>query len=508
MLDQAQVYKLFGEVDRLPGIMEPRIGRWRAWPMAKMQLFWYLMYPPSNGRAGNRASSIAVLGERLSRLVHDSSVAVRQARRLREPAPASGTIAMMHVPRVHRFSDGQTRDMIYGDLLHGQGLALPTIGLEQPWPHRVKHRSSGAPIHLDPYQSAAELLALPLMASPSLRRAVESLDRILARAKIPIDAPDRRRKILLALATFESRRRIFRRLWGRLGVRCLVVTYGPGRSGEIAAAREMGISVVELQHGVMSADCPDYGWPAEYGPMKLDMALPDRIGLFGSVFHREILRTGFWSESEAIPIGAATMEHYRSAMKRRMYRQGTLRLLFMTQANTRDAAVAFWHEFAKASEAAGCECIVVLKPHPEEEKSIEAYRALAKGFPGRFELLPCDANPIEAMINADIVVAYNSLALVEALGIGKPAVSVCGGTTPTGLAGAIGFQNVVAAVPHIHSPKALQDLLRDRTSSAALDQWCAQAWTAGSAFFSDGFTQAATSLINGMVGRGSSNGLH
>jgi hypothetical protein len=508
MMNQAQVYKLFGEIDRLPGIMEPRIGRWRAWPMAKMQLFWHLMYPPSNGGAGQRASLMAVLGERLSRLVHDASVAVHQARRLRKPAPASGTIAMMYVPRVHRFADGHSRDMIYGDLLQGHGLALPTVGLEQPWPHRVKHRSSGAPIHLDPYQSAAQLLALPLMANPNLRRSVESLDRILARAQIPIDALDRRRKILLALATFESRRRIFRRLWGRLGVRCLVVTYGPGRSGEIAAAREMGISVVEFQHGVMSADCPDYGWPAEYGPMKLDMALPDRIALFGSVFHREILRTGFWSESEAIPIGAATMEHYRSAVNRRMHRQGPLRLLFMTQANTRDAAVGFWREFAQAPKNAGHECTVVLKPHPEEEKSIAPYCALAKGFPGRFELLPCDTNPIEAMINADIVVAYNSLALVEALGLGKPAVSICGGTTPTGLAGAIGFQDVVAAVPHIRSPKELRELLRERTSSAALDQWYAEAWRHGGAFFSDGFTPAATALINSLVRRGGSNELH
>ena len=43
MMTQDEVYRLFGEIDRLPGIMEPRIGRWRAWPIAKMPLVWHLM---------------------------------------------------------------------------------------------------------------------------------------------------------------------------------------------------------------------------------------------------------------------------------------------------------------------------------------------------------------------------------------------------------------------------------------------------------------------------------
>ncbi len=479
--------------------MEPRVGRWRAWPMAKMQLFWSLMYPP-NENGGIRASSLVpAVRRRLSRVGHDAAVAVRQAKRLRERAPSTGTIGMIYVPRVHLCPDGRVRDMIYGDLLAGHALALPTVALEQPWPHRVKHRSAAAPIHLDPYQSATELLALAFMASPRLRRAAEGLDRILGSAPVPMAARDRRRKILLGLAIFEAKRRIFRRLWKRLAVRCLGVTYGPGRIGEIAAARELGIPVVEFQHGVMSADCPDYGWPAEYRGLKCDMAIPDGIALFGSVFRRELLDAGFWDEHEAIAVGAAAIEHYRSGASAQMPPSKPLKLLFMTQANTRDAALAFWREFVQAPGDTGVEWTILLKPHPEEHNSTEPYRQLASSFSDRVALLPSDSNPIEAMLNADVVVAYNSLALVEALGLGRPAVSLCGGTVPAGLAGALGMNGVRAAVPHIRSPQELKELLLDRTVGTALDRWREQASSEGKAFFSDGFTSSAASLINGFI---------
>ena len=55
--------------------------------------------------------------------------------------------------------------------------------------------------------------------------------------------------------------------------------------------------------------------------------------------------------------------------------------------------------------------------------------------PDRFELLPADSNPIDAMLGSDVVVSYNSMALVEALGLGVPAISLCGGSIPGGFAG-------------------------------------------------------------------------
>ena len=50
-----------------------------------------------------------------------------------------------------------------------------------------------------------------------------------------------------------------------------------------------------------------------------------------------------------------------------------------------------------------------------------------------FEVLPAQSNPIEAMLASDVVGSYNSMSLIEALGLGIPAISLCGGTIPADL---------------------------------------------------------------------------
>src|SRR2546421_5103434 len=106
MLDQAQVYQLVGEIDRLPGIMEPRVGRWRAWPMAKMQLVWNLMHAPSSAGAGERMSLL----RKASRKVAPYVAAWPRIWQRPNGAVSSGAIGMLYAPRIHRFRDGRARD--------------------------------------------------------------------------------------------------------------------------------------------------------------------------------------------------------------------------------------------------------------------------------------------------------------------------------------------------------------------------------------------------------------
>lgn len=499
MITQSEVYRLFERLDRMPGIMEPRLGRWRAWPIAKMQLVWHLMYEGADVSTRANGISFGKLKERLSGSLSDLFVAARQACRQQQ----SGRIGMMYVPRIHRFADGAVRDMIYGDLLQGEGLALPVLALEQPSPGGGERpRLPHASIHLRPYHSAAELLALILMPTPRLRAVADQLDAILAMADFPLAPELRRAKILLALTLFEARRRIFRRVLSKLGLRLLVTTYAPGRPGEIAAARELSIPVFELQHGVVSAHCPDYAWPAEYRAFKADMALPDRIGLFGSIFAREIVRSGFWTEAETPAIGAAAMDAYRPAQIVQR-RGGRLRLVYMTQATNRVAAIAFWREFLR-SAADTPDCDLVFKLHPEEINDAPAYETLVRVAPDRVTVVPASENPMDAMLNADVVLSYNSLALIESLGLGTPSISLCGGSIPGGFAGTLDLRGVMNVMPHVKSPAELSAVLRERAGDhAALTQWREAALIFGRDCFAAGFTNTATGIINTMAGAGS-----
>src|SRR5262245_9084032 len=84
VMTQEDVYRLFGEIDRLPTIMEPRVGRWRAWPIAKMPLVWHLMQAREPSDPINNVSLWSKLAERLPRYAADVSVALQQYRRIRK----------------------------------------------------------------------------------------------------------------------------------------------------------------------------------------------------------------------------------------------------------------------------------------------------------------------------------------------------------------------------------------------------------------------------------------
>ena len=112
------------------------------------------------------------------------------------------------------------------------------------------------------------------------------------------------------------------------------------------------------------------------------------------------------------------------------------------------------------------------------------YGALVSAAPDRFELLPGDRNPIDAMLGADIVVSYNSMALVEALGLGVPAISLCGGSIPGGFAGSFDLDSIVTVMPHVRSPQELLAVLHERAADGRrLAQWRAQAQRARQRLF-------------------------
>jgi hypothetical protein len=495
MLDQAQVYQLFGEIDRLPGIMEPRVGRWRAWPMAKMQLVWNLMHAPSGAGAGE---SVSLLRKAARKLPPYVAAWPRIWQRPNGAVP-SGAIGMLYAPRIHRFADGCARDFIFGELLTGAGLQRPIIALRH---QLIPDTSPATPetIDLAPYHALAEQLALVRMADPRLRRTAAALNGRLDETDIPLARAIRARKVLLALALFEAKRRIFRRLFTQLGLSALVGSYAPGRYAEIAAARELGLPVMELQHGVIGSRCPDYAWPCELEPYKGEMPLPDRIVVFGPAFRDLVLRSGFWNPAEVVATGAAAMEAHRSSASDRARSPGPLRLLFMTQAPTRAAAIAFWRELAACPGFAARGYRVAFKIHQEEAENAEAYRSLAIGVPERFSLIAADANPIDVMLASDVVLSYNSMALIEALALGRAAVSICGGPIPQGFAGSFGLPEIVAAMPHVSSPAALLSVLTERAEGdGKLAQWQRESQLAGRDYFCDGFTANTADLINELV---------
>lgn len=487
-------YDLIHRLDRLPGILDPTVGRWRAWPAVRMQLLWTLLYQA----AGVSSSSLDRIIRRSGRL----RAALRPI-----PMPAGGgpgRVVFLAAARTYRDPDGCMRETNFGDLVSGKTVRLPTVLVHYPWPGGGANRSL-VPDALDATRPLlmADAIALLLHLDPDIRRAADTLALRIAAVSDAIPVRRLRRMCRLALAVFEARRRVFRRLFARLGARAIVTTYAPGRMGEIAAARELGLPVLEVQHGMIGRYCSDYHWPAEYSDTRDGLPLADRIVAFGPLFADFLTSSGFWKKDQVTVTGCGAIDRFRAAAAPnvRPAEQG-VRMLFMTQIGGRAFAVPLLRRFIASAGAEARDLRLDIKVHPEEQGRAGDYWDLAATAPW-VRVLPADRTPFEAMNRSDMVISYASLSLVEALGLGIPAVSLHDGARP-GFGQEFGVENEIAdAVVHVGDAADLLALARRLADPAAAAAWRARARAAGEQFFAGGFVDKTASLIDALTERAS-----
>lgn len=202
-----------------------------------------------------------------------------------------------------------------------------------------------------------------------------------------------------------------------------LLTADPGEFAITAAAKERGIRVVELQHGVVSRHDPAYSWTPYALKYKARMPIPDRIFLYGEYWQQELQSTGFWDE-ELRPVGSLRMDQYR---KRREFndnsgRRSVCMILVTTEGIDTDRLIAFITEFLELARRK-LEVALVFKLHPirETNKSryVEAFQKrenvhviLGNEPPTTFQLLS----------KAEFHVSVSSACHYEALGLHVPTI--------------------------------------------------------------------------------------
>ncbi len=451
MLNYHDLYELVARLDATSGVWEPRIGRWRAWPAAKMALVWHMM---------SRHEATLYSGV-------PQSFANRVARRLPKYGPAIGAalwqwwrnrragsveIALMVAPRPYRYPDGVVRDFIFDDLLEGVGFDTSKAILKYPGEGATTSAAgAGIEARLDAAILLAEHLAVLLLHSRAVCVAADRIAKIVSEAGAPVSVDAIAERARIGIALFEARRRVMRQYFVRLGCRLIVLTYGPGRMGELAAAWELGIPVLELQHGMIGTNCPDYHWPEFACAWRDELPLPTRIGVYGAVFSDNLLQDKFWRRHDVAIVGGAAIDRFRSfGMPRPHVPAEPLKLLFMTQATSAFAAPPILRDILAETQSGELKGLkIAIKLHPDEQRNTDAYRDVVSSAPDRCIILPNDMNPLAAMMDADAVASFNSLSLAEAIGLGIPAISILGGPTPEGFAQLFGMPSIVSVMPHV-----------------------------------------------------------
>jgi hypothetical protein len=190
------------------------------------------------------------------------------------------------------------------------------------------------------------------------------------------------------------------------------------------------------------------------------MAVADRFYVFGELFRGGALKNAFWRADDVRVVGSADIEHLRRQPRPAAGNADRPRLVFLTQPMTRRDAIAFWdrflsgvasREFAPAS--------LTIKVHPSERHAAWEYAALAASHPGLCVVAGADEDASRLMIEHDLVVSYTSYALIEAVGLGRGAVSISGEQAPGGVFALCPIPGAGDAIPTVSSPAELAALV-------------------------------------------------
>lgn len=193
----------------------------------------------------------------------------------------------------------------------------------------------------------------------------------------------------------------------------------PGEHAIIAAAKELGVTTIELQHGgTTDRYHSGYSWTGYGIPHRPTMPIPDRLFLFGDHTRREVDQHGFWGGSIRV-VGCPRVDQYRN--RRVGPQKGTPIILLTTGASIAET-IAFISEFLRASRDVR-DLQLWVKLHPVYEAGPEPYLQ-AFGGDDRVRVLSGSQDPstFELLAQASIHVSVSSSCHYDALGLGVPTV--------------------------------------------------------------------------------------
>lgn len=187
----------------------------------------------------------------------------------------------------------------------------------------------------------------------------------------------------------------------------------------VAAAKELGIKVIEFQHGFINRYHPGYSWSTYALPYKTTMPIPDRLFLYGKYWQQELEINGFW-QKELYSTGSLRMEKYRQ-FKATIQPTDPYNIVLTTQGLDTEKLITFIADFLRLADIGSSFCLNI-KLHPTE-RSKEPYEALL-GTDKRVRILLGNESPstFELLSKAHLHLSISSTCHYEALGLGVPTI--------------------------------------------------------------------------------------
>jgi len=227
------------------------------------------------------------------------------------------------------------------------------------------------------------------------------------------------RRVRTKLLYFYWLKKIYTWLLGRVHPEYLLIA-DPSEYALVAAARERGIKVVELQHGINDRYHSGYSWTAYAVKYKDRMPIPDHLFLYGKHWKRELDVHGFWGDALRV-VGGLRVDQYRK-LRSATHKDDQCTLVLTTQGIDVEKAIAFTKDFLElASDNLALR--LYIKLHPIEETSKEPYLA-AFHADRRVQVFLGNegSSTFELLTRAHFHISISSAAHYDALGLGVATV--------------------------------------------------------------------------------------
>jgi hypothetical protein len=279
-----------------------------------------------------------------------------------------------------------------------------------------KGRSSAFPSQLT--NSLAHLVDVSLISRVPIPKDIFAVADALARDlyEIPHLRHLTTKAIARRLIAFRRVKAVWRFVLGALNAKILFLDNGYYAHAAIAAAKERGIGVIEMQHGSFHERSFQYHWPSFPAAESGSLPQADLILLFGEFWRELMAKDPYWS-SRARVVGNHRVDRHRQIRKGRVRQSG--HTLVVTTQGRSQVEVCQWVANLLKYVPDWNDLTVFIKLHPARDMTRQSYLEMLPADE-RLKVLAGSERPstLELLTYADFHTSIYSTCHYEAVALG------------------------------------------------------------------------------------------
>jgi hypothetical protein len=395
-----ELHAKFLDVEARHGFLEYTLDGWCVWPLLRKVVFDRLS---PNRRPGGGGSRVRPLW----------SQALRDMVGLFHVHKAGLLVKTYTSGLLDETDDGRLRDIWFDDVLLGRTdtIKIEEINNRSLLPVRTRALNPSA-LTTTLFDTLTRGVAARLNWSAEIDRTARDLSGVIE-AEFGVTVPSA--AIRSVLANFSLQRRLYSRLLRKVKPHTVIVV-DFGEYGLVAAARDLGVRVFELQHGIADRSHPAYAWGRYATPFRGKMPIADRMLLYGEFWKQELSRSDFWNDSLDV-VGSSRCDRYRTIP--RTSGSDRYRVLVTADGVESTETIRLLKEFLAAAEDIHLE--VIIKLHPILRASDGPIRrAFSDDARVSTRAATEGASTFRLLRAVDLHVSISSASHYDALGLGTP----------------------------------------------------------------------------------------